>query len=488
MLYFQNDGNDTSLNVSWQERKLNAYPHYRMYLKNKATHDSFSLDFPWYNDLSLYPTRYNKFQALVEDKDPGQYNYDVYEYLPGGQNLVPNNRFIGAIPGIPGTSPTGLTITIPTSFQREILGINVINNIPCLSIRFFGTYVTGTGQIFLTYMSNTRAFFNQVYNHSVFLSRTGTFAGGVTYMYMDLSTIGGSYLATISNTITPTSVLNRFNYNATLNNSSVGLTNAYLFISNFINGGVYDFVLNIGLPQVSLGNTLNVPIQTTGTARNAEAINFVPNGLSFNASTGVTTANNADTPIAGIQSTLITKSLAGSGYAAVQQCLQQLPIGSTTYTISRYFKYNGVNFATSMEFNNGSQWGGTSWRCRFNIASTGVTIISVTNCSASVINVGNGWYRVAVIINVGSTPSGATPVAYLMEMDSTLSPGASFLSAAPQLEFGGVATEYINTTGVVAARFFTDQNVAIIENGNALVAMSESPVYDYDEETTYVQY
>ena len=488
MLYFQNDGDDTSLNVSWQERKLNAYPNYRMYLKNKATHDSFSLDFPWFNDLSLYPTRYNKFQALVEDKDPGQYNYDVYEYLPGGQNLIPNNRFIGAVNGIPGTLPTGLSITIPTSFQREILGINVINNIPCLSVRFFGTYVTGTGSVFLTYLSNTRAFFNQVYNHSVYVSRTGTFPGGTTQMYMDLLNISGGYLSTSINTITLSSGLNRFNYNSTLNNSSVGLISAYIFITNFINGNVYDFVMNVGLPQVSLGNTLNAPIQTTGTARNAQAINFVPNGLLFNAATGVTTANNADTPIAGIQSTLITKSLAGSGYFANQTCLQQLPIGSTTYTISRYFKFNGVNFQTNIRSGTGSQWGNITWICTFNITSTGVSIVSVSNCSASVLNVGNGWYRVAVIINVGTTPTGAISVSYLMAMDDSLPPGSSFLTAAPQLEFGAVATEYIDTTGVVAARFFPDNHVAIIENGNALVAMAESPVYDYDEETTYVQY
>jgi hypothetical protein len=327
-----------------------------------------------------------------------------------------------------------------------------------------------------------------VYNHSIYVSRTGTFPGGTTQMYMDLLNISGGYLSTSINTITLSSGLNRFNYNTTLNNSSVGLISAYIFITNFINGNVYDFVLNVGLPQVSLGNTLNAPIQTTGTARNAQAINFVPNGLSFIASTGVTTANNADTPIAGIQSTLITKSLAGSGYAAVQQCLQQLPIGSTTYTISRYFKYNGVDFATSMEFNNISQWGNINWRCRFNITSTGVTIISVTSCSASVTNEGNGWYRVAVTINVGTTPSGAISVFYLMQMDNALPINSSFLSAAPQLEFGAVATEYIDTTGVVAARFFPDNHVAIIENGNALVAMAESPVYDYDEETTYVQY
>jgi hypothetical protein len=488
MLYFQNDGDDTSLNVSWYERKLNAYPNYRMYLKNKATHDSFSLDFPWFNDLSLYPTRYNKFQALVEDKDPGQYNYDVYEYLPGGQNLIPNNRFIGAIAGISGTPPTGMTINTPTSFQREILGINVINNIPCLSIRFFGTFLTGTGSLTISYGSLIRAFFNQVYNHSVYLSRTGTFAGGVIYLQSDLTTLS-TYLSTISSSpFTITNVLTRHNFNMTLNQSQVALINAYVSIQNLVNGGVYDFVMNVGLPQVSLGNTLNAPIQTTGTARNAQAINFVPNGLLFNAVTGVTTANNADTPIAGIQSTLITKSLAGSGYFANQICLQQLPIGSTTYTISRYFKYNGVDFATSMEFNNGSQWGGITWRCRFNITSTGVTIVSVANCSASVTNEGNGWYRVAVTINVGTTPSGAISVIYLMQMDNALPINSSFLTAAPQLEFGAVATEYINTTGVVAARFFQDNHVAIIENGNALVAMAESPVYDYDEETTYVQY
>lgn len=488
MLYFRNDGDNDLLNVTWGERKLNAYPNYRMDLKNKATHDQFSLDFPWHQDLSLYPNRYNKFSSLVEDKDPGQYSYDVYEYLPGGQNLVPNNRFIGAVNGIPGTLPTGLSITIPTSFTREILGINVINNIPCLSVRFFGTYVTGTGIIKFAYLTQTRAFFNQIYNHSVYLSRTGTFPGGTSTLSIDMNSIPYSYLANSSINISVTSSLNRFNNNNTLNNSSTGLIDASFIIQGLVNGGVYDFVINIGLPQVSLSNSMLPVIQTTGTARNAEAFNFVPNGLSFNTFTGVTTANNADTPITGIQSTLVTKSLAGSNLYAVQTCLQQLPIGSTTYTLSRYFKWNGVNFQTTIEKNTTNQWGGTNWTCILNITSTGVSIVSVSNCSASVLNVGNGWYRVAVIINVGTTPTGSISVAYLMAMDNSLPPGSSFLTAAPQLEFGSIATEYINTTGVVAARFFSDQNVAIIENGNALIAMAESPVYDYEEETTYVQY
>jgi hypothetical protein len=176
--------------------------------------------------------------------------------------------------------------------------------------------------------------------------------------------------------------------------------------------------------------------------------NVVPNGLLFNGATGVLyTTITSDTPISGVSSTLITKNEAsGTLRYGNQNCSASVLTGSISYTISRYFKYDGHNLTTSLEFNSGPHWGSTSWVQNIDIASTGVTLQAPSNCTSKISNVGNGWYRVEVTILTGASPTGS-PVTYLLKVASTLSTGQGFLTAAPQLEISDFgATDYIPTT------------------------------------------
>lgn len=182
--------------------------------------------------------------------------------------------------------------------------------------------------------------------------------------------------------------------------------------------------------------------------------NLVPNQLSYNASTGVAyNTSVTDSPIIGINSARITKNqAAGTLQYANQTCTSTALTGSTTYTISAYFKYDGYDFQTTMEFNNGFQWGGTTWRQQINIASTGVTLGTSQSCTSSVQNAGNGWYRVSITMTTGASISGGTPVSYLMQLPSTLSTGQGFLQAVPQFEQGAYSTTVIPTSGATATR------------------------------------
>jgi hypothetical protein len=175
--------------------------------------------------------------------------------------------------------------------------------------------------------------------------------------------------------------------------------------------------------------------------------NLVPNGLLFNSATGVLyTTITSDSPISGVSSTRITKNEAsGTLRYGVQNCSASVLTGSISYTISRYFKYDGHNLTTSMEFNTGANWGGTGWVQNIDIASTGVTLQAPSGCTSKISNVGNGWYRVEVTILNGASPTGSS-VAYLLKVASALSTGQGFLTAAPQLETGDIATNYIPTT------------------------------------------
>ena len=182
--------------------------------------------------------------------------------------------------------------------------------------------------------------------------------------------------------------------------------------------------------------------------------NLLPNQLSYTSSTGVAyNTSVTDSPIIGINSARITKNqAAGTLQYAQQNCANSALTGSTTYTISAYFKYDGYDFQTSMEFNSSLQWGGVSWTQLINIASTGVTLGSSTSCTGSVQNAGNGWYRVSVTITTGAVIGGITPVTYLMRLPSTLSTGQGFLQAVPQLEQGAYSTTVIPTSGATATR------------------------------------
>jgi hypothetical protein len=103
-----------------------------------------------------------------------------------------------------------------------------------------------------------------------------------------------------------------------------------------------------------------------------------------------------------------------------------------------------------MEYNNAGNWGGVSWTVPINISSTSITIGTPTACTATIVNMGSGWYRVTATITTGAIPVGFPT--YLMRLPSTLSTGQGFLTALPQLELGAYATTFIPTTTAAVTR------------------------------------
>jgi hypothetical protein len=205
------------------------------------------------------------------------------------------------------------------------------------------------------------------------------------------------------------------------------------------------------------------------------AINLVPNGLGYNAVGGVVYDTTiTDSPAVGINSTRITKSVGvGNLRYANQDCSNSVLSGNTSYIISRFFKYDGVDFQTTMEANSAAQFGGVGWIQRINIASTGVTLGVSTACTGSIENYGNGWYRVSARITTGASPSGS-PVQYLMALPAALSAGQGMLTALPQLEAGSVPTSYIPTTTGSVTR---DADVINKTGVSGLIGQTEGTIY-----------
>ena len=210
------------------------------------------------------------------------------------------------------------------------------------------------------------------------------------------------------------------------------------------------------------------------------ATNLVPSGTVYTALASSLVSAVTDTPAIGVSGALCTKNTASGSTTYISQSFSAVALSSgTIYSVSRFFKYNGVAFNTSLEANTVGQWGNVSWKQVVVLsAASGVTLGASTACTGSVENFGNGWYRVNVRVTTGGTISGSANVVVLSELPSALSTGQGFLTACPQLETGSIATSYIpTTTGTVTrnADIVTNNTFVIPNLIGAILTEFDSP-------------
>jgi hypothetical protein len=125
------------------------------------------------------------------------------------------------------------------------------------------------------------------------------------------------------------------------------------------------------------------------------------------------------------------------------------PTVNTTYTASMFVKRGNVDMTTSLEFNNVGDWGGTGWIANFSVTATGVTVSSTTAATATVQDVGNGWYRVTATFTTGATTPTANGL-ILCKVSGTTNDFIYFWGG--QLEAQSFASSYIPTTTATVAR------------------------------------
>jgi hypothetical protein len=125
------------------------------------------------------------------------------------------------------------------------------------------------------------------------------------------------------------------------------------------------------------------------------------------------------------------------------------PTVNTTYTASMFVKRGNVDMTTSLEFNNSGNWGGTGWIVNFSVTATGVTVSSTSAATATVQDVGNGWYRVTATFTTGATAPTANGL-ILCKVSGTTNDFIYFWGG--QLEAQSFASSYIPTTTATVAR------------------------------------
>ena len=229
-------------------------------------------------------------------------------------------------------------------------------------------------------------------------------------------------------------------------------------------------IVNANIPRIDyFGGQASLLVEPAAT-------NLVPNGVGFNVSTGVQTSGVTDSPAVAISGMLATKNEASGTIRYANQTFSATALASgTTYSVSRFFKYNGVEFTTSLTRNDALQWGSVGWQQVIVLsAASGVTLGASTLCTGSIENFGNGWYRVNVRVTTGATIGGAATVQVLSILPADLSTGQGFLIACPQLETGSVATSYIPTTTGTVTR---NADVISVTGIAGLIGQTQGTLY-----------
>lgn len=196
----------------------------------------------------------------------------VYDHAP--HNYVRNSSMQGAAAGSPGTAPTNWAVNSNTAhLTRTIIGVETVNGIECLRIRFNGTNTSG-GPIYpdINFEPGNQIVGVQGQTHtaSVYAALVGGSLTGLTSgirLRIAEFNSGATYITEGANAnLALTSTLQRFTHTRTLTSATAAFASSSLS-TEVANGVTYDFTLLVGLPQHERRAWAGTPIRTTNAAR-----------------------------------------------------------------------------------------------------------------------------------------------------------------------------------------------------------------------------
>jgi hypothetical protein len=207
-----------------------------------------------------------------------------------------------------------------------------------------------------------------------------------------------------------------------------------------VNSSGYIEAVNANLPRFDYDPVTLLP---RGLLIEETRANFVLQSNTLNAGSGISVTSAAATSPDGTTNAYRVAKTDATTPRYTSNNTSMTVTSNTTYTVSRFVKYDGFNTTVSLEYNNTINWD-LSWNAQFTVASTGVTVLSAAGCTAAAQNFGDSWYRITATFTTGALVTSPTNPTFLMRL--TGASGVTVLGYGAQLELGAFATSYIPTT------------------------------------------
>ena len=287
-------------------------------------------------------------------------------------NQIRNNTMQGAVAGTPGTLPTNWSIGGQGTLSQEIVGSGIENGINYVDVRLFGTASTGSVGVRFEGTTAIPATAGQVWTGSLYASLIAGTLSSIPTVGVNITglTAGGAgtsdaatsnFTASIAN---PNFAENRTTISRTLSDATTAFLRVQ-FLLGLTSGGAVNATFRIGLPQLVQGASAGDVVATYGTAR----------AVMYAAPDGSVTADKL------VENT-------ATGEHAINQAFSFVTGG--VYTQSVYAKA-GERTLVRVGAGNPATWASGAV---FDLSSG--TITSTVVGSASIVAVGDGWYRLSV--------------------------------------------------------------------------------------------
>jgi hypothetical protein len=185
------------------------------------------------------------------------------------------------------------------------------------------------------------------------------------------------------------------------------------------------------------------------------------------------TANTTVAPDDTSTADTIEAPVGGAGAPRVYQ--RPAITGSTTYTISSYFKASGTNFAFLSMRTAGVDWAGAEFNLSTGTVTRNATSGNVAYVDADIRDAGNGWYRCIVTVTPTDTVAAGVGFIFFGPSDGT----SAFAGGYPSFTNVGTETVFIWGAQLEPVTYQTTPSTYVATT----TAAYYGPRFDYDPVT-----
>jgi hypothetical protein len=186
---------------------------------------------------------------------------------PDGQNQIRNGSGTGSTTGVIGSGgalPTNWADGGAGGLTREIIGTGTENGVAYIDIKMSGTAIATQSVLYFEGATQISTADGETWTLSAFIKNVDTTSiyDSANFIYVNYSSTP-SFLSTLTEAITPTTDLVRYESTKTLSGATIANTRPGITFY-LTNGNTYDFTVRIGWAQMEESPIATSPMPTTG--------------------------------------------------------------------------------------------------------------------------------------------------------------------------------------------------------------------------------